>query len=82
MSHRSSLPRVIVATIGGAAPKVEALRVPGTTSSRPYAASIDDMRALITWLAESLRGLLVGATALVPVQPPSPCAHGVGLARG
>jgi len=72
MAHRSVLPRLIKLSEGAVAPAKQRFEAIKTTSSDAVSLSLDDLRTLILWLADALRGLLVGATALIPIAPPSP----------
>ena len=65
MTHRSSLPRIVHASIGAPLPVTKPIIFAETSSTPPIDADIADFDALHHWLAKSLKELLVETSSLV-----------------
>jgi len=59
MTHRSNLPRIIEAAIGSKPPPAKALHFAATSSTPAFQADVSHLEAMFTWMAQSLRKLLV-----------------------
>lgn len=63
MTHRSNLPRIINVAFGAVPPPARALHFAATSSTPAFEADLSHLEALFTWLASSLRNLLVEGRA-------------------
>lgn len=65
MTHRSNLPRRHYAAVGAPAPQVNPLNYASTSSTPEIDSDFNDWDVLHRWLADQLRDLLIGGTALL-----------------
>lgn len=59
MTHRSNLPRIVQGAIGADPLPAKALHFAATSSTPAFEADVSHLKAMFTWLAESLRNLLI-----------------------
>jgi hypothetical protein len=64
MTHRSNLPRIIIAAVGAAPPPSKALSFAATSSTPAFEADLSHLEDMFAWLTSSLRSLLVEGLAL------------------
>jgi hypothetical protein len=65
-SHRSNLPRIITGVIGGGPlPPSPPMNVAATSSTKAFAADLDDLERRVTWLGATLQSLFVDAAAII-----------------
>lgn len=63
MTHRSNLPRIIRGATGTDPPPMKALHFAATSSTSAFEADISNLEDMFTWLAVSLRNLLIEGTS-------------------
>lgn len=66
MSHRSNLPRVSFGAFGAAPPPAKPLQFAATSSTPVVEGDLESFDALHSWLADSLRKLLIEGSKLCP----------------
>lgn len=66
MTHRSNLPRIVFATVGGQLPPPKALHFAATSSTPIVEGDLESFDALHSWLTNSLSRLLVEGENLCP----------------
>lgn len=64
MTHRSNLPRIIYGASGAPAPPAKALQFAATSSTPAFEADESHLKALFSWLSQSLTQLLAGGRRL------------------
>jgi len=69
MTHRSNLPRIIRGAVGSSPPPGKALQFAKTSSTPSFEEDEEHLEYLFSWLAESLRSLLIGGHNLVSNNP-------------
>ena len=66
MSHRSNLPRIITASLGAPSPPAKALHFAATSSTPLVEGELSFFDALHTWLAETLKLILIEGARVCP----------------